>query len=213
MELEGETGGQGMLVIIDYGVGNLRSVQNGFAKAGFPALLSGDPKDLAAADGLVLPGVGAFGQAMTSLRQSGLAAAIKERVARGVPLLGICLGLQLLFERSYEMGDHQGLGLIGGEVVPFNGELKVPQIGWNQLAIRREHPLLDGIIDGDYVYFVHSYYARPADENVVLAASDYGVDFPAVVQQGNVFGIQFHPEKSSRLGLRILKNYGGLVEC
>lgn len=202
-----------MIVIIDYGVGNLRSVQNGFAEAGFTTVISGDPKEIEAADGLVLPGVGAFGQAMESLRSDGLDQVIQRQVAKGVPLLGICLGLQLLFDRSEEMGEHQGLGLIAGDVVLFRGELKVPQIGWNQLEIKREHPLLDGIKDGDYFYFVHSYYASPADQNVLLASSDYGLPFPAVVQQGNVFGIQFHPEKSSRLGLKILANYGGLVEC
>lgn len=202
-----------MIVIIDYGVGNLRSVQNGFAEAGFPTIVSGDPRQLEVADGLVLPGVGAFGQAMESLRQSGLDQVILSRVAAGVPLLGICLGLQMLFEKSQEMGEHTGLGLIGGDVVLFRGTLKVPQVGWNQLAIRRKHPLLDGIRDGDYVYFVHSFYARPTDPAVVLATADYGVDFPAVVQKGNVFGIQFHPEKSSRLGIHILKNFGRLVEC
>lgn len=202
-----------MIVIIDYGVGNLRSVQNGFAEAGFTTVISGDPKDLAAADGLVLPGVGAFGQAMASLCRDGLEQVILRQVAKGVPLMGICLGLQLLFDRSEEMGEHRGLGLIAGDVRLFRGALKVPQIGWNQLDIRREHPLLAGIEDGDYFYFVHSYYASPAAENVLLATSDYGVPFPAVVQQGNVFGIQFHPEKSSRLGLKILANYGRLVEC
>lgn len=202
-----------MIVIIDYGVGNLRSVQNGFAEAGFPTVVSGDPRDLEAADGLVLPGVGAFGQAMESLRQSGLEQVIVQQVKKGVPLLGICLGLQLLFDRSTEMGEHRGLGLLAGDVVLFEGELKVPQIGWNQLSVCREHPLLDGTKNGDYFYFVHSFYVRPQDPGVILATADYGVDFPAVVQQGNVFGIQFHPEKSSRLGLQILKNYGGLVEC
>ncbi|MDW7685101.1 MAG: imidazole glycerol phosphate synthase subunit HisH [Bacillota bacterium] len=202
-----------MIVIIDYGVGNLRSVQNSFAQAGFPAMISGDPKDLEAADGLVLPGVGAFGQAMESLRQSGLERTIKSRVAKGVPLLGICLGLQLLFDRSEEMGDHSGLGLIAGDVVFFREELKVPQVGWNQLNVKREHPLLAGVKDGDYFYFVHSYYVRPSDPAVTLATADYGTEFTAVVQHGNVFGIQFHPEKSSRLGLKILANYGRLVEC
>jgi glutamine amidotransferase len=202
-----------MIVIIDYGVGNLRSVQNSFAAAGFTTVISGDPRDLEAADGLVLPGVGAFGQAVESLRESGLERTIKSRVAKGVPLLGICLGLQLLFDRSGEMGDHGGLGLIGGDVVLFDGDVKVPQVGWNQLEIKREHPLLDGIKDGDYFYFVHSYYVRPADQSVILATADYGTEFTAVVQHGNIFGIQFHPEKSSRLGLKILANYGRLVEC
>lgn len=202
-----------MIVIIDYGVGNLKSVQNGFAQAGFNTVVSGDPIEIEAADGLVLPGVGAFGKAMDNLRKDGLDRVVLAQAKKGVPLLGICVGLQLLFDSSEEMGRHRGLGLIPGEVVLFRGELKVPQIGWNQVRIRREHPLLDGIRDGDYFYFVHSYYARPADEGALLATAEYGVDFAAVVQKDNVFGIQFHPEKSSRLGLAILANYGRMVEC
>ncbi|EEG77686.1 imidazole glycerol phosphate synthase subunit HisH [Dethiobacter alkaliphilus] len=202
-----------MIVIIDYGMGNLRSVQNGFAQAGFATVVSADPKDLVQADGLVLPGVGAFGQARESLQAEGLDKAIYQQVAKGVPLLGICLGHQLLFDSSEEMGEHRGLGLIPGEVVPFTGEVKVPQVGWNQLSIKRKHPLLNGIKDGDYFYFVHSYYVRPKDPAVNLATADYGSEFSAVVQKDNVFGIQFHPEKSSRLGLLILKNFGELVEC
>ncbi|MBS3886611.1 MAG: imidazole glycerol phosphate synthase subunit HisH [Dethiobacter sp.] len=202
-----------MIAIIDYGGGNLRSVQNGFAAAGLPTVVSDEPHELEAADGLVLPGVGAFGQAMKNLRESGLGQLLLRRVAAGVPLLGICLGLQLLFDRSEEKGEHAGLGLIAGAVVPFPGVLKVPQIGWNQLSILREHPLLEGISQGDYFYFVHSFYACPTDPEVVLASADYGGAFPAVVQKDNLFGIQFHPEKSSRLGLQILKNFGRLVEC
>lgn len=202
-----------MIAIIDYGGGNLRSVQNGFAAAGFPTVVTDEQHELEAADGLVLPGVGAFGQAMKNLRQSGLGQLLLRRVAAGVPLLGICLGLQLLFEKSDEKGEHAGLGLIEGAVVPFSGVLKVPQIGWNQLSIRREHPLLEGIRQGDYFYFVHSFYACPTDPAVVLASADYGGEFAAVVQKDHLFGIQFHPEKSSRLGLQILKNFGRLVEC
>lgn len=202
-----------MIAIIDYGGGNLRSVQNGFAAAGFPTVVTDEQHELEAADGLVLPGVGAFGLAMKNLRQSGLGQLLLRRVAAGVPLLGICLGLQLLFEKSEEKGEHAGLGLIEGAVVPFSGVLKVPQIGWNQLSIRREHPLLEGIRQGDYFYFVHSFYACPTDPAVVLASADYGGEFAAVVQKDHLFGIQFHPEKSSRLGLQILKNFGRLVEC
>ncbi|MCR3922250.1 MAG: imidazole glycerol phosphate synthase subunit HisH [Firmicutes bacterium] len=202
-----------MIVIIDYGVGNLRSVQNGFAEAGFTTVVSGDPRDLEAADGLVLPGVGAFGSAMDNLRQNQLHQVVRQQVNKGVPLLGICVGLQLLFERSEERGEHAGLGLLAGDVVQFQGELKVPQIGWNQLQMQREHPLLAGVKDGDYFYFVHSYYARPTAADVTLATSDYGIPFAAVVQHENIFGIQFHPEKSSRLGLRILQNFGRMVEC
>jgi len=202
-----------MIAIIDYGGGNLRSVQNGFAAAGFPTIVTDEPHLLDDADGFVLPGVGAFGQAMKNLRESGLGQLLLRRVAAGVPLLGICLGLQLLFEKSVEKGEHAGLGLIEGAVVPFPSVLKVPQIGWNQLSIRREHPLLEGINQGDYFYFVHSFYACPTDSAVILASADYGGDFPAVVQKDHLFGIQFHPEKSSRLGLQILKNFGRLVEC
>lgn len=202
-----------MLVIVDYGMGNLQSVQNGFAGAGYAAMISGDPADISAASGLVLPGVGAFGRAMANLRKLGLDQLLLERAGAGVPLLGICLGLQLLFDRSEEQGDHRGLSLIRGEVVMFRGGMKVPHIGWNSIGVLRGHPLLDGIKSGDYFYFVHSYYAVPKAPEVVLAAATYGVPFPAVVGQGNIFGIQFHPEKSSRLGLRILANFGRLVQC
>ena len=157
-----------MIVIIDYGMGNLSSVQNGFAEAGFATLVSSDPAEIAAADGLVLPGVGAFGQAMENLRRDGLDQVVLERTAKGVPLLGICLGLHLLFDRSSEMGNYSGLGLIPGDIILFDGPQKVPQIGWNQLDIKRSHPLLDGIKNGDYFYFVHSYYARPDSEAVKI---------------------------------------------
>lgn len=202
-----------MIVIIDYGTGNLNSVQNGFARAGFSTVISGEAKEIETADGLVLPGVGAFATAMDNLKNSGLDRLVLAQVKKGTPLLGICVGLQLLFDSSEEMGRHPGLGLIPGDVLLFRGELKVPQIGWNQLKIKQEHPLLDGISDGDYFYFVHSYYARPANEKAVLATADYGVDFAAVVRKDNVFGIQFHPEKSSSLGLKILENFGRLVQC
>lgn len=202
-----------MIVIIDYGVGNLSSVKNGFAKAGVDTVTSSDPKVIEKARGLVLPGVGAFGKAMENLCRRGLAELVLERVAAGIPLLGICVGMQLLFERSLEMGEHRGLGLIRGDVVQFGGNLKVPQVGWNRLIIKRKHPLLAGIKDGEYVYFVHSYHARPALAKTVLAASLYGREFPAVVQKDNILGLQFHPEKSSRPGLQILSNFGRLAAC
>jgi glutamine amidotransferase len=202
-----------MIVIIDYGVGNLASVRNGFAGAGYSVVVSGEREVVRAAKGLVLPGVGAFGRTMENLVASGLADELPAAVRRGVPLLGICVGMQMLFEHSEEMGSHRGLGLLAGEVVRFSGSLKVPQIGWNRLLVRRRHPLLDGIKDGDHFYFVHSYHASPADREVVLAEAEYGVSFPAVVGRDNVFGIQFHPEKSSRLGLLILANFGRLVTC
>jgi glutamine amidotransferase len=202
-----------MIVIIDYGMGNLRSVQNGFGEAGFATVISSDPAQIAAARGLILPGVGAFGQAMSNLRRSGLDKVIMECVRRRTPLLGICLGLQLLFDRSEEMGDFQGLGIIRGSVVLFRPGLKIPHVGWNQLEVRRSHPILNGVKSGDYFYFVHSFYAEPLDGEVILASTGYGVSFPAVIRKEHVFGIQFHPEKSSRLGLKILANFGRLVEC
>jgi imidazole glycerol-phosphate synthase subunit HisH len=208
----GEQGNK-MIVITDYGVGNLSSVKNGFAQAGFDTVISSDQEHIAAAQGLVLPGVGAFGSAMNNLRASGLDRTLMACIKRGVPLLGICVGMQMLFEQSEERGNFAGLGLIAGSVVQFNSGLKVPQVGWNQLEIRRSHPLLDGINEGDYFYFVHSYHGLPADGTVVLATADYGVHFPAVVQKDNIFGIQFHPEKSSRLGLKILANFGRLALC
>ncbi|MGI6453546.1 MAG: imidazole glycerol phosphate synthase subunit HisH [Syntrophomonadaceae bacterium] len=201
-----------MIVIIDYDMGNLRSVQNGFAQAGFSTIISGDPQALKAADGLVLPGVGAFGRAMDNLCERGLDQLVYGLAKDGVPILGICVGLQLLFDCSEELGKHRGLSLIPGQVVKFGGELKVPHVGWNQLEIKREHKLLHGVHSGDYVYFVHSYYAQPVHPQVVLAVSEYGGPFTAVVQHGNIFGIQFHPEKSSRVGIRILQNFGSLVE-
>lgn len=202
-----------MITVVDYGVGNLQSVRNGFAAAGINVQVSSDPGDLANASGLVLPGVGAFGQAMEALHKSGLGRTLLERVAQGVPLLGICLGLQLLFERSEEMGDHAGFGLLPGTVVLFRNMRKVPQVGWNSISVRRPHPLLTGISSGEYFYFVHSYYAECRSKDAVLAVAEYGVEFPAVVGQDNIFGLQFHPEKSGRPGLKVLENFGRMVLC
>jgi len=202
-----------MIVVLDYGVGNLQSVINGFAAAGFDAAVSSDPGVVAGASGLVLPGVGAFGKAMEALNKSGLGQALLEQVARGVPLLGICLGLQLLFESSEEMGSHAGFSLLPGAVVLFRNMRKVPQVGWNSVSVRSSHPLLEGVSSGEHFYFVHSYYAEPVQQQAVLATAEYGVEFPAVVGRDNVFGLQFHPEKSGRPGLRVLANFGRLVSC
>ena len=200
-----------MIAIIDYGMGNLRSVQKGFEHAGFPAYLAQDPAQVAAAAGVVLPGVGAFGDAMDRLRAAGLIPVIWRVVGEGRPFLGICLGQQLLFEESEEWGPVAGLGLLRGRVRRLPPGLKVPHMGWNSVHLGRPSPLLEGIPDGSFFYFVHSYYVEPAEEDVVVATTDYGVSFPSVVARGNLFGIQFHPEKSSTLGLRILANFGRLV--
>jgi len=200
-----------MITIIDYGMGNLRSVQKAFERVGAQAVVINNPEALQDADALVLPGVGAFGDAMTNLRAAGLVGPILSAVGEGKPLLGICLGMQLLFEESEEMGCHQGLGLLPGRVRRFAEGLKVPHIGWNQIHIRRPCPLLTGVRDGSFAYFVHSYYADPAEEEIVVAVTDYGPGFASVVAQGRVFGIQFHPEKSQDVGLRILRNFVSLV--
>lgn len=213
LETELLSRGKMMIVVVDYGVGNLQSVKNGFAAVGFDVHVSSDPGDVASASGLVLPGVGAFGQAMEALHKTGLSAALLERVAHGMPLLGICLGLQLLFERSEEMGDHAGFGLLPGAVVQFRNVRKVPQVGWNSVSVRQPHPLLTGVRSGEFFYFVHSYYAACRNGDAVLAVAEYGVEFPAVVGRDNIFGLQFHPEKSGRPGLQLLANFGRLVSC
>ncbi|GAX90803.1 imidazole glycerol phosphate synthase subunit HisH [Effusibacillus lacus] len=197
-----------MIAIIDYGMGNLRSVQKAFEKVGHSAVITNNPQEVLAADGVLLPGVGAFGDAMDHLRQLGLVDPIKRVAAQDVPLLGICLGMQLLFTTSEEHGFHQGLDLIPGHVKRFRGDFKIPQVGWNSLDIQQRHPLLEGVRDNDYVYYVHSYYVEPVDRGIILASSNYHGEVPGVVGSKNVFGIQFHPEKSSSVGLRMLDNFG-----
>lgn len=209
------------LIIIDYGMGNLRNVQKAFERIGVAAQISARPADLESADGLILPGVGAFGDAMDNLRAAGLIEPICRLARAGKPLLGICLGLQLLFEESEELGHHQGLGLIPGRVIRFAERLKVPHIGWNQLEIcacqddatwAAQNALLAGVPDGSYAYFVHSYYAVPSDLSFVLATTRYGIEFASVVGKDNIFGLQPHPEKSQQVGQQILKNFANLVE-
>ena len=196
-----------MIGIIDYGVGNLFSLRSSFAAIGAEAFVSGDPAELSKADRLILPGVGAFGDAAEKLRSSGLDAFVKEQAASGKPLMGICLGMQLLFEKSYEYGEHEGLGLLKGQVVGMSGRLpgglKIPHMGWNALKLTKPAQLLE---DGSYVYFVHSFYAENC-ESSVAAVTDYGIPITAAVEQGNIFGCQFHPEKSGNVGLMILKKF------
>ncbi len=201
-----------MIAIVDYGVGNLRSVQRAFEYLGAEVTVTAHRETIESASAVVLPGVGAFGQAMANLERTGLADVIRQVIAQGRPFLGICLGLQLLFEQSDEMGEHRGLGVFGGKVKRFDVDLKVPQIGWNQIHIQRASPLLEGVANGSYAYFVHSHYVAPADPEIVLATTDYGIDYASVIGQGNVFGIQFHPEKSQAVGLRILRNFTALVD-
>lgn len=200
-----------MITIADYGVGNLRSVQKALERVGAEAVVSGDPAALDDALGVVLPGVGAFGDGMDNLRKRGLVEPVLRQVEDGKPFLGICLGMQLLFDESEEMGRHRGLGLLPGRVVRFpdNG-LKVPHIGWNQLQVR-PNPLLAQIADGAYAYFVHSFYPVPDEPGDVLATTEYGLEFASVVGRGLIWGAQFHPEKSQEIGLRLLANFAGLV--
>lgn len=197
-----------MIALIDYGAGNLRSVRNALIHLGASVVTLSTPDGLAGADKIVLPGVGAFGAGMNALRAAGFEGPLKAAAAAGVPLVGICLGMQYLFESSDEMGWHRGLGLLPGRVTRFPpAGPKVPHIGWNQLHIRRAHPLLAGIEDGACAYFVHSYYVDAGETGDVLATTDYGLEFAAVVARGNLFGIQPHPEKSQAVGLRILRNF------
>ncbi len=201
-----------MIAIIDYQMGNLRSVQKGFEKVGYQATITSDPAELARADKVVLPGVGAFGDAMAELRRRDLVEPIRDIVASGTPFLGICLGLQLLFDVSFEGGEHQGLGILRGQVVRFEvpPEFKVPHMGWNQLTIRRPAPLLAGLSDGVYCYFVHSYYVAPSDPSVIATETNYSRPFCSMVWRDNLSAAQFHPEKSQSDGLRMLKNFAEL---
>ena len=201
-----------MIAIIDYGMGNLASVQNAFLKLGYAAHTTNRPEEILAAEKVVLPGVGAFADAIANIRSLGLDRTIYELVARGTPLLGICLGLQLLFTESYENGIHRGLDIIPGRVEKFQlpPQYKVPQIGWNNIEVNPGSRLLAGIPSGSYFYFVHSYYVVPDDESVVAARTKYGIKFVSAIEKGNLFATQFHPEKSSDLGLKILKNFGEL---
>jgi glutamine amidotransferase len=200
-----------MIAIVDYGVGNLRSVQKALERVGATAIVTDDPAALDAAEGVVLPGVGAFGDGMANLQARRLIDPLLRQVRQDKPLLGICLGMQLLFEESEEMGHHRGLGLLPGRVLRFpEGKLKVPHIGWNQLRIAG-CDLLDGIANGSHAYFVHSYYVAPEDPADVLATTEYGLEFASVVGRGRIFGAQFHPEKSQDVGLRLLSNFAHLV--
>ena len=198
-----------MIAIVDYGVGNLFSLKSSFAAIGQQVLVTSDPGEIAAAEKIILPGVGAFADAARKLRSSGLDGILLDQAAGGKPLLGICLGMQLLFDRSFEYGEHPGLGLIPGTIRPIadviGGDLKIPHMGWNALEFK-EHPLFRYLKQGDYVYFVHSFYAAQCAENTI-AVTQYGAPLTAAVAKDNVMGCQFHPEKSGEVGLKILKAF------
>ena len=199
-----------MIAIVDYGVGNLFSLRSSLLALGQAAEVTGDSDRILAADRVILPGVGAFGDAADKLRATGLDRTVCEAAAGGKPLLGICLGMQLLFEKGFEFGEHEGLGLLKGNIVPMQGTipegLKIPQMGWNALIKKREHPLLRDVHEGDCVYFVHSFYAADCDDSLV-ATCDYGREITALAARDNVMGCQFHPEKSGPVGLSILKAF------
>lgn len=199
-----------MIRIIDYGVGNLFSLRSSLRAIGIDADYTGNPEEIRKADKLILPGVGAFRDARGALRSTGLDRVVQEEAGKGKPLMGICLGMQMLFDRSYEYGEYEGLGLIPGEIVPMEGripkDLPIPHIGWNELMLKQPSPLMKNTANGDYVYFVHSYYAETPAE-YVIATTDYGVEMTAAVQKEKVYGCQFHPEKSSEVGLSILKAF------
>jgi glutamine amidotransferase len=199
-----------MIAIVDYGVGNLFSLRSSLESLGQEVCVSSDPDRIRSADRVILPGVGAFGDAALKLRQSGLDRIVLDQAQAGKPLLGICLGMQLLFEKSFEFGEHQGLGLLHGNVIGMDGtiprDLKIPQMGWNALIKKRTHPLLNSVQEGDCVYFVHSFYAVDCDDSLI-ATTEYGIELTAAVAKNNVMGCQFHPEKSGNVGLGILRAF------
>ena len=200
-----------MIAIMDYGVGNLFSLKSSLAQLGQDTVVTADPDTIRKADRLILPGVGAFPDAMDALYASGLTGAVLE-AARKKPFLGICLGMQMLFEESDEVRPCRGLGLLPGRIERIETSLKLPQIGWNALDILRPNAMTEGLENGSYVYFVHSFMAHPADENDLAAVTDYGTRVPAMVARGNLFGCQFHPEKSGEVGLAMLRNFAKLTE-
>ena len=205
-----------MIAIIDYGMGNLRSVQKGFEKMGHTATVTRDAGQITSAAGVVLPGVGAFGACMNGLAECGLIDTVHRVVDRGTPFLGICVGMQILFSESIEFGRVQGLDILKGTVVRFDPTQlegkKIPHMGWNQLRMQHRPPHLEGVAEGADVYFVHSYYPVPADSSIIATTTEYGIPFASSVWSGNVFATQFHPEKSQTIGLKILANFGRLVQ-
>ncbi len=199
-----------MLAVIDYGAGNLRSVVHALKHLGVTDMqVVQGPQQLKGAEKIILPGVGAFGACVAQMRAQKLVDPLKAALLAGIPYLGICVGMQMLYEVGEEMGEHEGLGVLGGRVIrfPHFSDRKVPHMGWNQLKVKVESELLNGLGPANYTYFVHSYYCAPADAETIVASVDYGVEFAAIVQRGNIYGVQFHPEKSQNAGLKILANF------
>ena len=196
------------VAIIDYGVGNLRSVEKAFAATGCEAIVTDDEAELRAAEKLVLPGVGAFAACMKALGERGFDRLVRDKARAGTPLLGVCVGMQLLFDESEEFGSTPGLGLLRGRVRRFENDLVVPHVGWNRIHQKQPHALFEGVADGSFCYFVHSFYCEPADESVVAGETEYGAPYASVVAAENICGVQFHPEKSQDVGLRMLRNFG-----
>ena len=206
--------GEEMIAVIDYGMGNLRSVEKALQRLGYKAMITRSPEEILRAQGVVLPGVGAFRDCMRNLGRYRLIDPLYKFIESGKPFLGICLGLQLLFTESEEFGRCKGLDIIKGKVVRFpeNLNLKIPHMGWNTIEVKRKAPLLEGINSGSYFYFIHSYFVVPEDENIVATTTNYGIEFTSSIWKGSIFACQFHPEKSQRLGLRILKNFGRMCQ-
>jgi glutamine amidotransferase len=198
------------VAVVNYGVGNLRSIRRGLEKSGADVKITHSPTDLLSSDAIVLPGVGAFAPAVQNMTP--IADVVAEAMKNGKPILGVCLGLQLLFTRSSEGSSVKGLDFISGDIVKLPDAVKTPQMGWNTLNIEQSHPMLDGVKDGSYVYFVHSYYPKPIDSDVVVATTEYGVRFASMVAKKNLLATQFHPEKSSKTGLMMLKNFVRIVK-
>ena len=201
-----------MIAIVDYGMGNLRSAQKAFEYVGMEAIITDKRSQLLDAKAIIVPGVGAFYDAMQNLKEKGLDEIIIDEVKKGKPIMGICLGMQLLFERGFEVQECNGLSLLKGEIIKIPANEKIPHMGWNQLKLQQEGKLLRDIQEEAYVYFIHSYYAMAATEDV-KATTDYGISIPAVVERENIFGLQFHPEKSSTTGLKILENFRRVIRC
>lgn len=201
-----------MIAIVEY-EGNLRSVQKGFESVGARAVITSERETLLNADAIVLPGQGAFGTTMERLNSTGVADTVREAIGRGTPYLGICIGLQVLFERSEEAPGTPGLGVLRGSVARFGTGMKVPHMGWNQLQFRRKPPPFERVDDGSFVYFVHSYFAVPDDESIVAATTDYGVEFVSAVRRDNIYATQFHPEKSQSIGLSVLRSFAQIVSA